>query len=162
MNTTCAPTISHWGSAVIMDGNYDPDVGYLFNIADFNISIPGNTTETVLLFRLAPSVSNTLPGLLGDREVVNRSVIQLSELEVQTDRSTEIAGVINPSNDFSALTWVNASTQTLGASTTVFQPSFAQYVANAQFSSAPTGGEVIFRYITPPSRATNLHSVCQT
>jgi len=163
LNTSCAPTISHWGSAVIMDGNYDPDVGYLFNIADFNISIAGNTTETVLLFRLAPSVSNTLPGNLGDREVINRSVIQLSELEIQGDKSLEIAGVINPSNDFSALTWVNASTQTLGASTTVFQPSFAQYVANAQFSSAPTGGEVIFRYITPPSRANkssfNLSSV---
>jgi len=153
LNTTCAPTISHWGSAVIMDGNYDPDVGYLFNIADFNISIAGNSTETLLLFRLAPSVSNTLPGNLGDREVVNRSVIQLAELEVQSDRSTEIAGVINPTNDFSALTWVNASSQTLGTATAVFQPSFAQYVNNTNFSAAPTGGEVIFRYITPPSRA---------
>lgn len=153
LNTTCAPTISHWGSAVIMDGQYDPDVGYLFNIADFNISVAGNTSETILLFRLAPSVSNTLPGNLGDREVINRSIIQLAELEIQTDRSTEISGVINPGNDFSGLTWVNASAQTLGGSVSVFQPSFAQYVSNSAFSGSPSGGEVIFRYITPPSRA---------
>lgn len=153
LNTTCAPTISHWGSAVIMDGRYDPDVGYLFNIADFNISVAGNSSETLLLFRLAPSVSNTLPGNLGDREVINRSIIQLSELEIQTDRSTEISGVINPGNDLSALTWANASTQSLGGSVSVFQPSFAQYVSNATFSTAPTGGEIIFRFITPPSRA---------
>jgi hypothetical protein len=153
VNTTCAPTISHWGSAVIMDGNYDKDSGYLFNIADFNISIAGNTTRTVLLFRPAPSVSNTIPGLLGDREVINRSIIELIELEVQGDKALEISGVINPSNDLSALTWLNASRQTLGASTTVFQPSFAQYVPTSTFSSAPINGEVIFRYITPPSKA---------
>lgn len=153
LNTSCAPTISHWGSAVIMDGGYDKDAGYLFNVADFNISIAGNSTETILLFRLAPSVSNTLPGNLGDREVINRSIIQLKELEVQGDKSLEIAGVINPSNDFSALTWQNASSQTLGASTAVFQPSFAQYIPNSVFTAAPTDGEVIFRFITPPSRA---------
>jgi hypothetical protein len=158
LNTSCAPTISHWGSAVIMDGGYDKDAGYLFNIADFNLSVAGNSTETVLLFRLAPSVSNTLPGLLGDREVINRSIIQLVELEVQGDRSLEIAGVINPSNNLSALTWRNASSQQLGVQgvsggPAVFQPSFAQYIPNSVFTDPPTDGEVIFRYITPPSRA---------
>lgn len=152
LNTTCAPTISHWGSAVIMDGGFDNDTGYLFNIADFNISIASNSTETILLFRPAPSVSNTISGNLGDREVINRSIIQLVELEVQGDRSIEIAGVINPSN-ITGVTWLSAANQTLGTATTVYQPSFAQYVANASFSTAPTNGEVIFRYITPPSRA---------
>ena len=152
MNTTCAPTISHWGSAVIMDGSFDQDTGYLFNIADFNISVAGNSTETILLFRPAPSVSNTISGNLGEREVLNRSIIQLVELEIQGDRSIEIAGVINPSN-ITGVTWVSASTQILGAATSVYQPSFAQYVSNANFTTAPTDGEVIFRYITPPSRA---------
>lgn len=156
LNTTCAPTISHWGSAVIMDGGFDNDTGYLFNIANFSISIAGNSTETILLFRPAPSISNTIAGSIGQREIINRSIIQPLELEVQADRTLEISGVLNPSN-VNAVTWTSASTQTIGGSgllSSVYQPSFAQYVSNADFSTPAVDGEIIFRYITPNSRAT--------
>lgn len=152
LNTTCSPTISHWGSAVIIDGNFDDDTGYLFNLSNFDITIPANTTRTVLLFRPAPSVSDTIPGLLGQREILNRSQITLVELQVNNNnaRNIEIAGILNATNLTSA-NWQNANTTNVG-SANVFQPSFAQY--DATFTTVPIDGEVLFRYISSSGTAT--------
>jgi ribosomal 30S subunit maturation factor RimM len=151
LNTTCAPSISHWGSAVIMDGGFDQDTGYLFSLTDFDITVASGTTETILLFRPAPSVSNTLPGTLGQREIINRSVIKLQSMEIQCDRNIEIVGVLNPRN-VGSVTWSNCREQTLGAGINVSQPSFAQFAANSEFDAAPENGEILFRYINPASR----------
>ena len=153
LNTTCSPTISHWGSAVIIDGNFDNDTGYLFNLSNFGIIIGANTTRTVLLFRPAPSVSDTIPGLLGQREILNRSQITLSELQVQqvtNVRNVEIAGVLNATN-LSSANWQNANTTSIG-SASVFQPSFAQY--DDTFITVPVDGEILFRYISATSGST--------
>ena len=151
LNTTCAPTISHWGSAVIMDGGFDEDSGYLFNLSRTNISISGNTSTAVLLFRPAPSVSNTIPGLLGEREVINRSQIRLQELGINntSSRNLEVSAILNPSN-VGAATWTNANTTTVGTAT-VFQPSFAQYAVSGGTilgGTAPVDGEILFRYLS--------------
>ena len=151
LNNTCAPTISHWGSAVIMDGGFDEDSGYLFNLSRTNISIPGNSSTAILLFRPAPSVSNTIPGLLGEREVINRSQITLKELGLNNNssRNLEISAILNPSNVGEA-TWVNANTTTVGAAS-VFQPSFAQYAVTGGTilgGTAPVDGEILFRYLS--------------
>jgi len=145
LNTTCSPTISHWGSAVIMDGGFDEDNGYLFNLAT-SVTVAGNTTQTVLLFRAAPSVSNTIPGNLGDREVINRSQIRLKEIEVNNNssRNIEIGGVLNASN-LSGASWNNANSVSLGSAST-FQPSFAQY--DTTFTTVPTDGEILFRFLS--------------
>lgn len=148
LNTTCYPSISHWGAAVILDGGYDDDTGFLFSIARFNVTIPANTTRTVLLFRSAPSVSNTIPGLLGQREVLNRSQTQFDSIAINntSGRNLEIAGVLNPSNALGGEGfWINANRTTVGVAT-VFQPSFAQY--NTTFTSIPTDGEVLFRFLS--------------
>lgn len=148
LNTSCSPSISHWGAAVIMDGGFDDDTGFLFTLARFNITITANSTRTVLLFRAAPSVSNTIPGLLGEREVINRSQIQLESLAVNniSGRNVEIAGILNPSNSLGGTGfWINANRTTVGVAT-VFQPSFAQY--NTSFTSVPTDGEVLFRFLS--------------
>ena len=151
LNNTCAPTISHWGSAVIMDGGFDEDSGYLFNLSRTNISIPGNSSTAILLFRPAPSVSNTIPGLLGEREVINRSQITLKELGLNNNssRNLEVSAILNPSNVGEA-TWVNANTTTVGAAS-VFQPSFAQYAVTGGTilgGTAPVDGEILFRYLS--------------
>jgi hypothetical protein len=145
LNNTCAPTISHWGSAVIMDGGFDDDDGYLFNLARSG-TVNGSTTTTVLLFRAAPSVSDTIPGLLGEREVLNRSQIKLQELEISNNatRNIEIAAVLNPSN-LGTITWSNANTTSVG-SAQVFQPSFAQF--NTSFATVPVDGEILFRFLS--------------
>ena len=149
--SNASPTISHWGSAVIMDGGFDEDTGYLFNLADFDIPIASNGTETILLFRPAPSVSDTISGALGEREVINRSVIKLYDLEIQSDRNLEIVGVLNPRN-VTGLAWTSAANQNIGTGSDIYQPSFSQYVPNATFSDPPTGGEALFRFIVPGDR----------
>jgi hypothetical protein len=148
LNTTCSPSISHWGAAVILDGEFNDDTGFLFSLARFNIVIPQNTTRTVLLFRPAPSVSNTIPGALGEREVINRSQTQFNSIAVNniSGRNVEIAGILNPSNSVGGTGfWLNANRTTVGV-TTVFQPSFAQY--NTTFTDIPTDGEVLFRFLS--------------
>ena len=148
LNTTCSPSISHWGAAVILDGGFDDDRGFLFSLARFNITIPANTTRTVLLFRPAPSVSNTIPGNLGEREVINRSQTQFNAISVNniSGRNVEVAGILNPSNSIGGTGfWINANRTTVGV-TTVFQPSFAQY--NTTFTDVPTDGEVLFRFLS--------------
>ena len=151
LNTTCSPTISHWGSAVIMDGGFDEDSGYLFNLGRSNVTISGNSSVAVLLFRPAPSVSDTIPGLLGEREVINRSQITLKELSVNnnSNRNLEISAILNPSN-VGAATWQNANTTSVGAAS-VFQPSFAQYATSGGTilgGTAPADGEILFRYLS--------------
>jgi hypothetical protein len=151
LNTTCAPTISHWGSAVIMDGGFDQDTGYLFNYSRTGITINGNTSETVLIFRPAPSVSNTLPGALGQREVINRSQINLNSLEINNNsaRNLQVTAILNPTN-IGAVTWINANTFSIGGAS-VFQPSFAQIAAAGGIvdtTTAPTDGEVLFQYLS--------------
>lgn len=148
LNTTCSPSISHWGAAVILDGGFDDDTGFLFSLARANITLPANTTRTVFLFRPAPSVSNTIPGTLGQREVLNRSQTMFDSIGINniSGRNLEIAGVLNPSNALGGTGfWINANRTTVGIAT-VFQPSFAQY--NISFTDIPTDGEVLFRFLS--------------
>jgi hypothetical protein len=157
LNTTCAPSISHWGSAVIMDGGFDIDDGYQFNYSRTGISITGNTSSTVLLFRAAPSVSDTIPGLLGEREVLNRSQIKFREIEVNNNsaRNIQISAILNPTN-VGAATWVNANTRTVGAAS-VFQPSFAQVALTGGTilgGTAPANGEILFQFLSSSGTTT--------
>ncbi len=148
LNTTCSPSISHWGAAVIMDGGFDDDTGFIFSLARANITIPANTTRTVLLFRPSPSVSNTIPGFLGEREVLNRSQIKFQSLAINntSGRNVELAGILNPSNITGGEGfWTGANRTTVGA-TNVFQPSFSQY--NFSFTTIPTDGEILFRFLS--------------
>jgi len=61
VSNTCSPTLSHWGSALICDGEFDVDRGYIFNYQRTAVAISTATT-TMFLIRLAPSVSNSAIG----------------------------------------------------------------------------------------------------
>ena len=149
---TFAPTLSHWGSSVIIDGNFDQDRGYQFNLSRTNVSLTANQTSTVLLFRLAPSVSNTIQGDLGDREIINRSQVLLKRLEVTATAKMEVYGVLNPTNISSSFGYTSsAAVQVQGSNVTATQPSFSQY--STSFTSAPTQGEILFRITVPASAA---------
>jgi hypothetical protein len=147
-DTNITPTLTHWGSAVIMDGGFDEDRGYQFNFSRTGVTIGSNSTSTVLLFRLAPSVSNTIPGDLGDREVINRSQLLLKRFEVTTSTKCEVYAVLNPTNIPSNTVYTNTQVTNIGSVATS-QPSFSQY--NQSFSSAPINGELLFRVTSPAS-----------
>lgn len=77
-------TVSHWGSAVIMDGRYDDDKSFIFqagqNIALTNLGI--NASAALLSIRLAPSVDSGITGILGARDLINRMQLTLRQMDI--------------------------------------------------------------------------------
>ena len=145
ISCNASPTLNHWGSSYIMDGNFDQDRGYYFSYSALNETIPTGDAHSVFFIRLAPAVSNSISGTLGDRDLVNRSQLLLQKLQVQSNQSVQVYGVLNPSNIDSAtdLTWSSVNTVALGS-----QPSFAQVAAGVDFAAEP--GEQIFSTLGQP------------
>lgn len=129
ISNTTSPIISHWGSAYLIDGNFDEDRGYIFSYASTGNSI-STTKNTVFLIRLAPSVSNAVTGDLGEKELLNRAQLLLKEISITSDAMTSgasgivIEGVLNPQNyplNPADIGWQGLSGLSAGG-----QPSFAQ------------------------------------
>jgi len=126
ISCTATPTISHWGSALLTDGMFDEDRGYIFNYAATGLSV-STAKQTAFMIRLAPSVSNALVGDLGERDLLNRAQLLLNEVAITTDTGSGtvvIEGVLNPRNypaNPSNITWTGLASSAAGG-----QPSFAQ------------------------------------
>lgn len=77
-------TVSHWGSAVIMDGRYDDDKSFIFqagqNTALANLG--ANASAALLSIRLAPSVDSGITGVLGARDLINRMQLTLRQMDI--------------------------------------------------------------------------------
>jgi len=146
ISCTASPTLNHWGSSYIMDGGFDTDRGYYFSYSALNQTIPTGDAHTVFAIRLAPSVSNSISGTLGDRDLVNRSQLLLQKLQVQSSQSVQVYGILNPGNIDAGtdLTWQSVNTVALGS-----QPSFAQVAEGLNFAASP--GEQIFSTLGQPS-----------
>jgi hypothetical protein len=152
VSNTCSPTLSHWGSALIMDGGFTKDRGYLFNYQRIGISLT-TTNQTVFLIRLAPSVENSQVGALGDRSLLNRSQLLLNSIGATVSQGTAatgaviVEGVLNPKN-FTGATWLPLNTEALGG-----QPSFAQFSNSATWSTGTFAlpGEQVFAFAGPSS-----------
>jgi hypothetical protein len=136
VSNTISPIISHWGSAMLADGNFDTDRGYIFNYAATNISV-STTKQTAFLLRLAPSVSNASLGDLGDRELLNRAQLLLKAVEITADAGTGgivVEGVLNPQNypiNPGDIQWSGLQGSAQGG-----QPSFAQIAPGGSVSWA--------------------------
>jgi hypothetical protein len=145
ISCTAAPQLNHWGSSYIMDGGFDTDRGYYFNYASLSNSVSANSSETAFFLRLAPSVSNSIAGQFGDRDLINRSQLLLQKLQLQSDKSVQVYGILNPGNiDASTLTWTSVNTTALGS-----QPSFAQVSTSSTTTATP--GEQVFSTLGPPA-----------
>ena len=136
VSNTITPNISHWGSAFMIDGQFDSDRGYIFNYAATAVSASVDK-RTAFLIRLAPSVSNAQTGDLGDRELLNRAQLLLSSIAISSDSvagggGIVIEGVLNPQNyptDPTKITWTGLSSSAAGG-----QPSFAQIASGGSVS----------------------------
>ena len=145
ISCTAAPQLNHWGSSYILDGGFDTDRGYYFNYASLSNSVTAASSETAFFVRLAPSVSNSIAGNFGDRDLINRSQLLLQKLQLQSDQAVQVYGILNPGNiDASSLTWTSVNTVALGS-----QPSFAQISTSS--NTAATPGEQIFSTLGPPA-----------
>jgi len=161
ISNTCSPTLSHWGSSLIMDGGFETDRGYLFNYAREGVTFT-TSPQTVLAIRLAPSVSNSSVGRLGAKDLLNRSQMLLERIAASMGRGNNssgevvIQGIINPKN-FSDATWRGLAGEAEGG-----QPSFAQ-VADGPDITWSSGtyavpGERIFSFVGGVARTEAITS----
>ena len=144
IQTTCSPTLSHWGSALILDGGFDEERGYLFNYQRINMPV-SSVAQTAFVIRLAPSVENSQIGALGSKALLNRSQLLLEEVGVAIAGGSIspgvgniiVEGILNPKN-FSNANWSALNTESVGG-----QPSFAQAsqgLANITFTTGGVSG----------------------
>lgn len=141
LDCTSSPTLNHWGSAVIMDGGFDQDRGYAFTYSRNNMALPTTTDakSTVFLMRLAPSVSNTIIGDIGNRDLINRAQLLLESMFINvTGGRMLVEGILNPTNIVgSSVNWINLNQELTGN-----QPSFTQFATAFSFTDTSTGGVV--------------------
>jgi hypothetical protein len=139
ISNTCTPLVNHWGSSVIMDGNFDNDEGYQFTFNRVNYGLPATvgTKQTAFCMRLAPSVSNSIIGSLGQRDLINRAQLALDNMIVNISAGRYLVeGILNPSNIDSANTsWTGLNNVTGG-----FQPSFTEFAVAPIYTDDTTGG----------------------
>lgn len=149
ISNTCSPTLTHWGSALMIDGGFSLDRGYLFNYQREHQSI-NTTKQTVFLIRLAPSVDNGNVGRLGAKQLLNRSQLLLQAITIAGANGTTsgaiiIEGILNPKN-FTDATWSSLTGEANGG-----QPSFAQVATSITWSSGTFAlpGEQVFGAVFP-------------
>lgn len=109
-----APTISHWGSSVIMDGRFDNDKNFIFTSGTTTgLSVPAIGNRYALMsIRLAPSVDNGTVGPFGSRELINRMQLTLDSLGIYALGNYLITLVINGQVS-AADTWTNVGGSSL-------------------------------------------------
>jgi hypothetical protein len=84
---TFAPSISHWGTSVIMDGRFDDDKSLIFTYGQTRATtIAVGQTRALFSIRISPSVDNGLPAAFGARELTNRMQLVLRQLGIATNQ----------------------------------------------------------------------------
>jgi hypothetical protein len=159
ISCSATPTMTHWGSSFLTDGQFDFERGYYFNYSNTQVSIAASPNPSVTLngspafaVRLAPSVTNGLVGDIGQKELLNRAQLLLQKLEVTSPNNIVTVGFLNPSNVyFQSSSWININTQANGT-----QPSFAQYYPGNLITTVPQPGERIFQTIVQANNQNNL------
>lgn len=139
ISNTCTPLVNHWGSSVIMDGSFDTDQGYQFTFNRTNYGLPSTVgqKQTAFCMRLAPSVSNGIIGDLGERDLINRAQLALSNMVINiTGGRYLVEGILNPSNIDSANTVWSGLNNAGGG----YQPSFTEFSVAPKYTNDTTGG----------------------
>ncbi len=134
---TAAP-LAHWGSSVIMDGNFDDDKSLVFNYGTTTaISLNAGTTVPILAIRIAPSADNGTTGLLGVKETINRLQLQLTDMAAVTSGAVLINLILN-----GFCTGFSGSFTTVATGSQV-SSSLAQVAVNTSNTATITGGESV-------------------
>jgi hypothetical protein len=141
---TFAPSISHWGTSVIMDGRYDDDKSLLFTYGQtVTSSIAAGATTALFSIRVAPSIDNGLPAAFGARELTNRMqlILRTLDLSIATTGSAFPTNILVKANlngtPSSATTWTNA----VGNVANVVNSSLAQVADFGGLNTTVVGGE---------------------
>jgi hypothetical protein len=141
---TFAPALSHWGTSVIMDGNFDDDKSLLFTYGQtVSSSLAINQTKALFSIRVSPSVDNGIPAAFGARELVNRMQLVLRTLGVSANTTSGVMNVLIRANlngqpsGSTAVTWTNA----VGNVASAVNSSLAQLADYGGLDVQVVGGE---------------------
>ena len=143
---TYGPSISHWGTSVIMDGRFDDDKSLVFVYGQTGVStITANGTRALFSIRVSPSVDNGVSAGFGARELVNRMQLTLRALDVAaiptsgTATANLLVQAVLNGTPTTATTWTNA----VGNVTGRVNSSLAQVADYAGITTTTVnGGEV--------------------
>jgi hypothetical protein len=104
----------------------------------YSVVQPVDLSKTIplLSLRLSPSVDNGIPGLMGQREIINRMQLNLKALDVLSTHEIELSLVLNA--DLDNLDWKRVTT-----------PSLSQVVYH-NMSDTIDQGSVIFSFRVAP------------
>jgi len=148
-----AASLSHWGSSVIMDGQFNDDKSLIFN---YGMTVPLATSSinpiVLMAIRIAPSVDNGTTSTLGNKEIINRMQLQLSELGLYTTGTGYLINLIlngYASGSFSG-TFQSPIQQAGGITSSLSQ------IALNTTAITVTGGESVAAAFTATSGATTL------
>ena len=135
-----APSISHWGTAAIMDGRFDDDKSLVFTFGTTSVTTIGSGASVALMsIRIAPSADNGQIGAFGAREVINRMQLKLQSLGLTftgTAQPLLVTAVLNGTPS-SSTAWTNAV-----AGAAQQNSSLAQIANYAGGTTTVSGGEV--------------------
>ena len=141
---TFAPSISHWGTSVIMDGRYDDDKSLLFTYGQVaTSSIAAGATIALFSIRVSPSADNGLPAAFGARELTNRMqlILRTLDLSIATTGSAQPTNILVKANlngiPNAAVTWTNA----VGNAANVVNSSLANIADYGGLNATVVGGE---------------------
>jgi len=139
---TYGPTISHWGTSVIMDGRFDDDKSLIFTYGQTGTTtISSGQSRALFSIRVAPSIDNGVTAVFGARELINRMQLKLVALDVSvvgvTTGTLLVRAYLNgvPST---ATTWTNA----VGNVANIANSSLTQIADYSGGSATVSGGEV--------------------
>jgi hypothetical protein len=150
-----AIALSHWGSSVIMDGQFNDDKSLIFNFgtnSQFTLNTSTSQVTPILAIRIAPSVDNGITGILGNKEIINRMQLQLLELGVVTSGPVLINLILN--GYVSGGTWTQF-TSPVSAGIGAYSSSLAQIAYNTA-NGTLVGGESVAAAFTNTNGQTTL------
>ena len=157
---TFGPTISHWGTSVIMDGRFDDDKSLVFTYGQnaFTNITPGLANQKALFsIRVSPSVDNGISAVFGARELINRMQLVLRTLDLTTKTTGAnflVKAFLNgiPS---SATLWTNAVGNISGRQNS----SLAQIADYAAGTTTLSGGEITAGFFVTGTSSIDLERV---
>jgi len=147
-----APTISHWGTSIVMDGGFQSDLSLQFVNGEAQQTVYPGQTVALQSVRVSPSVDSGLTGTLGQREVINRMQLVPQAAEVVANGNFLITVVLNgqlTANGGTLGTWTKLANGT---------SSLAQ-VADHAGNVSISGGETIYGFYAVNSAGANNFSV---
>ena len=154
-----APTVSHWGTSVIMDGRFDDDKSliFLYGETTFSNVAPG-TSVALMTVRVSPSVDSGIPSIFGLKEIVNRMQLKLQQVEVLSGGAFLVNLVLN--GNLALGTSNTSGVPAIGqfariATGTSSLAQVADHIANVQVN----GGENIFGFYAVNTNGVGQFSV---